>query len=128
MSVNSRERRASSAERTTRARPTISISNSSPAFTPKASIASGGNETKAVSSRVVILFDIMQTLLSLFYDVLSSKQPAEVQSDQAAAFDHSQRFSFHFANPKNIMASLSVRSQLRRLCTGAGIRPPRRIN
>src|SRR6266404_1925221 len=64
MSANSRERRASSTERTTKARPTISISNSSPARTPKASTASGGNETEAASSRVDILFDISVTFLA----------------------------------------------------------------
>src|SRR5687767_2399407 len=39
------------------------MSSSSPASIPKASTASGGNKTEALSSRVVILLDIRAALL-----------------------------------------------------------------
>src|SRR5436309_6587443 len=54
-SRNSRERWASAIERTTTARPTTSMSNSAPASTPNASIASDGSANDERSSMVVIV-------------------------------------------------------------------------
>src|SRR5207249_3406607 len=54
-SRNSWERWASAMERTTTARPTTSMSNSAPASTPNASIASDGSANDERSSMVVIV-------------------------------------------------------------------------
>src|SRR5206468_2321174 len=117
-------------------RPTISISNSSPAFTPKASTASGGNETEAVSSRVVILFDITantpEPILRCLVFKTASRGLVRLGRDMQSipvllvpfcslnslTRAHCARRKTQIpipllvTNPEDIMAGLSVRSQL----------------
>jgi len=73
--MKSAERRASSTERTTNARPTISTSSSAPASMPRASTASGGRGTDECWSKVVKVFDMRK----LYHDCFSSVRPLRLR-------------------------------------------------